>query len=139
MNDVYDDWNNEDNELPEIDVCPYCGGRGMLCDDGYEEPVIDKNGAYIDMDISEGETFWCQCEECDAMTQVEDSPEKAIQLWNRRANNRMKDKKLIAVELTGKHIEILKNALDITDEDYLDVSENVADSIVDLIEMVGEM
>ena len=111
----------------------------MLCDDGYEEPVIDENGAYIDMDISEGETFWCQCEECDAMTQVEDSPEKAIRLWNRRVNNRMKDRKLIAVELTGKHIEILKNALDITDEDYLDVSENVADSIVDLIEMVGEM
>ena len=35
----------------------------------------------------------------------------------------MKDRKLIAVELTDKHIKILKNALDITDENYLDVAE----------------
>ena len=103
-----------------------------ICDDGYEEPVIDENGAQVDMDISEGETFQCQCEECDAMTQVEDSPKKkkAIQLWNRRVNNRMKDKKLIAVELTDKHIKILKNALDITNEDYLYVSENIADTML---------
>lgn len=49
------------------------------------------------------------------------------------------DIKLTVVELTGKHIEILKNAFDITNEYYLDDTENIADTIVDLIEMVGEM
>ena len=51
----------------------------------------------------------------------------------------MKDKKLIAVELTDKHIKILKDAFDIINEDYMDNTENIADTIVDLIEMVGDM
>lgn len=52
---------------------------------------------------------------------------------------KMNDRRLIAVELTDRHIGILQHVLNIENEDYLDISENVADSIVELIELVGEM
>jgi len=57
-----------------------------LNDNGHEEPVIDpETGAYIDMDISEGDIFWCSCEECGAMMGGgENSPEEAIEVWNKR-------------------------------------------------------
>lgn len=51
----------------------------------------------------------------------------------------MNNRRLIAVELTDRHIGILQHALNIENEDYLDTSENVADSIIELIELVGEM
>lgn len=50
MEDKYDDWNAEGN-LPEINTCPFCSGEGILCDNGHEEPVIDSNGAYVDMEF----------------------------------------------------------------------------------------
>lgn len=52
---VFDEW-NDDGNLPQIKSCPFCGGKGILCSNGYEEPVIDSNtGAYVDMDIFEGD------------------------------------------------------------------------------------
>ena len=85
MIDVYNGWNDEGG-LPEIKNCPFCGKRGILNDNGHEEPVIDpETGAYIDMDISEGDIFWCSCEECGAMMGGgENSPEEAIEAWNKR-------------------------------------------------------
>ena len=50
----------------------------------------------------------------------------------------MGDRRLIAVELTDKHMDILCRSIDIKKE-YLDAGENVADAIVMLIEQVGEM
>lgn len=50
----------------------------------------------------------------------------------------MGDRRLIAVELTDKHMDILYRSIDIKKE-YLDAEENVADAIVMLIEQVGEM
>ena len=50
----------------------------------------------------------------------------------------MSDKRLISVELTDKHMDILCRSLDINKES-LDAEENVADAIVMLIEQVGEM
>lgn len=84
MKDYYSGWNDE-GYLEEILKCPFCGENGELIDDGYEVPVIDENGAYVDMDISEGGTFWVECEKCGAMSQAGDTPEEAIQNWNRRA------------------------------------------------------
>lgn len=83
--DVYEDWNSDGN-LPEIDKCPFCGSRGILCDNGYEKPIIDpETGAYIDMDISDGDIFWIECQKCGiAQTGGYDSPEEAIQEWNKR-------------------------------------------------------
>lgn len=83
MENKYDDWNAEGN-LPEIKTCPFCGGESILCDNGYEEPVIDSNGAYVDMDIFDGDIFWCECSVCESSTQGKGTPEEAITAWNKR-------------------------------------------------------
>lgn len=51
----------------------------------------------------------------------------------------MGDRRLIAVELTDKHIDILNRALGREDEPCRDADEEVADSIIELIEWAGEM
>ena len=55
--------------------------------------------------------------------------------------NRMSDDRyLVAVELKNKHIDILKRALGGGEnEDYWDDLENISESIIVLIEQVGEM
>lgn len=82
---VYDDW-NVDNNLTEIKSCPFCNGKGILCDDGYEQIIYGENGSYEDMDISDGSIFWCECEECGAMLRDESTPEEAIEKWNKRTS-----------------------------------------------------
>ena len=84
--DYYNGWNDEGN-LNKILSCPFCGGNGELLDNGYEHPVIDENGAYVDMDIFEGDTFWIECEKCGAMMTEADTPEKAIEEWNKRTGS----------------------------------------------------
>ena len=50
------------------------------------------------------------------------------------------DRYLVAVELKNKHIDILKRALGGGEnEDYWDDLENISESIILLIEQVGEM
>lgn len=50
------------------------------------------------------------------------------------------DRYLIAVELKNKHIDILKRALGGEEnEDYWDDLENISESIIELIEQMGEM
>ena len=82
---VYDDW-NEDNKLPKIKNCPFCNGEGILCDDGYEQIIYGENGSYEDMDMSDGSIFWCECSECGVVMSDENTPEKAIERWNKRVN-----------------------------------------------------
>ena len=62
----------------------------------------------------------------------------SAEMGTERRVNRMSDRRLIAVELTDKHMDILCRSIDIKKE-YLDAEENVADAIVMLIEQVGEM
>ena len=82
--DNYNGW-NDDVSFPPIEKCPFCSVSAKLCDNGYERPVIDPDtGAYIDMEISEGDTFWCECESCGATTHGKGSPEAAITEWNHR-------------------------------------------------------
>ena len=64
--------------------------------------------------------------------------EREVELYQLKGR-KMNDRRLIAVELADRHIDILQHALNIENEDYLDTSENVADSIVELIELIGEM
>lgn len=50
------------------------------------------------------------------------------------------DRYLVAVDLKSKHIDILKRALGGEEnEDYWDDLENISESIIELIEQVGEM
>ncbi|RHC46349.1 hypothetical protein DW839_31175 [Enterocloster bolteae] len=84
--DKYNGW-NDDGGLQPIEKCPFCGGSAKLCDNGFEAPIIDpESGAYVDMEISEGDIFWCECESCGAMTQGEDTPEDSISKWNTRVD-----------------------------------------------------
>ena len=84
--DKYNGW-NDDGGLQPIEKCPFCGGSAKLCDNGFEAPIIDpESGAYVDMEISEGDIFWSECESCGAMTQGEDTPEDSISKWNTRVD-----------------------------------------------------
>lgn len=86
-NNVYEEWNEEGN-LEKIKECPFCGEKGILCDNGYEQIEIDpETGAYTGMDYEEADIFWCECEKCGALAEAGDSPEKAISNWNRRTLN----------------------------------------------------
>lgn len=83
--DYYHGWNDGDEKLEGIKNCPFCGGHGELLSNGYERPEIDpETGAYIGMDIFDGDILWCQCENCGAMAEDSDTPEGAISNWNRR-------------------------------------------------------
>lgn len=84
VKDVYNGW-NDDGDLEEIKKCPFCGGIGVLRDNGFIYPEIDpETGAYVDMHIEDGDVLWCECEECGAMSESADTPEEAISNWNRR-------------------------------------------------------
>ena len=56
-----------------------------------------------------------------------------------KGSGEMSNKRVIAVELTDKHIDILYHALGREDESCRDADEEVADAIIDLIEWAGEM
>lgn len=91
VKNVFDDWNTEDHPLEALKACPFCGGDGMLLDNSWEEPVIDKNGAYVDMNMGGGDVLWCRCSSCGAETADCNTPEEAIALWNqRRTKQRLK-------------------------------------------------
>ena len=60
---------------------------------------------------------------------------------NEKGERQMNDDRyLVAVELKNKHIDILKRALGgEKNEDYWDDLENISESIIELIEQMGEM
>lgn len=70
----------------ELKPCPFCGGKGVI-------KAVNKNY---------GLTIWCQCKKCCARTEgycpntnnedetmesIEQCKNKAVILWNRRADN----------------------------------------------------
>lgn len=70
----------------ELKPCPFCGGKSVI-------KAVNKNY---------GLTIWCQCNECGARTvgycpnknkedetmeSIEQCKNKAVILWNRRADN----------------------------------------------------
>lgn len=69
-----------------------------------------------------------------------DAMSRAVPHGSEKERGRMSDRRLIAVELTDKHIDILNRALiETADKSYWDADENVADAIIELIEWAGEM
>ena len=89
MIDKHDDWFDKNGEpLEPIKPCPFCGAEAILQDDHYENPVIDENGAYVDMDFIGHGFTWVICTECGIRTDAYDNePEKAIADWNKREND----------------------------------------------------
>lgn len=75
--------------------CPFCGGEASFEDDFEITPIIDKNGAYVDADISGGNMAWVVCKNCGASTKeyivnegdfdwCEEAERRAVEAWNRR-------------------------------------------------------
>lgn len=67
-----------------IKFCPCCGGEPTLEDNGYMEPEIDSNGAYVGMDIEEPDFYWVRCKSCGLVSKATETPEETIALWNKR-------------------------------------------------------
>lgn len=85
------DWYDEFNcPLEPLKPCPCCGGEAWLKDNGYEEPEIDSNGAYVGMDINEPDYIWVECQSCGLTSLGAGTPEEAISKWNQRASNDVK-------------------------------------------------
>ncbi len=81
----WDDWNDEfDHPLEPLKPCPCCGGEAWLQDNGYEEPEIDSNGAYVGMDIHQPDIIWVECQSCGLQTSGAGTPEEVIAQWNQR-------------------------------------------------------
>lgn len=84
--DTWEDYRDPitgENSLPPIQPCPCCGNTAILCDDYYAQPVIDENGAYVDIE-QDGNWFWIECTSCILCTGVANEPEQVIDSWNKR-------------------------------------------------------
>ena len=63
---IIDKWNAR---AEKILSCPFCGGTGVICED----------------DIGDWKNYTVVCEDCGMTASSEDSEEKAINAWNKRA------------------------------------------------------
>ena len=75
-----------DEGLEGIKPCPCCGGIPILKDDGYMEPEIAENGAYVGMNVEEPSFYWVECKSCELSTKTTETPEECIALWNKRTD-----------------------------------------------------
>lgn len=73
--------------LEPIKYCPRCGGEPCLVDNGKFAPVIDSNGAYVDIDIKEPTKFFVECKSCGLMSKVTKTEEETIALWNKKVED----------------------------------------------------
>lgn len=48
----------------EMKSCPFCGGKVDIQGGSFMEPVIDQNGAYVDMEYHDGWGFEIFCNNC---------------------------------------------------------------------------
>lgn len=75
-------------ELLTVDTgllpCPFCGEKPKLWDNGICDPVIDGNGAYVDMFIHSPDMYGVECTKCNCQNIGYNSEEEAIEGWNRR-------------------------------------------------------
>ena len=90
----------------ELKPCPFCGGKADIQGGSFMEPVIDENGAYVDMEYYEGWGFEIFCNNCFVIMSehylAEDNPlvaefdgdyeEATKEYLIRRWNNRKKEK-----------------------------------------------
>jgi len=71
--------------MGELKKCPFCGGDGVCKDNGYDEPGFDSTtGEFIGMMYEFGDKFWYECKQCGATSGEKESPEEALEAWNKR-------------------------------------------------------
>lgn len=56
--------------MTTLKSCPFCGNEYISV-----IPSVDKN------------VYWCKCEECGVSTKCFDEKAKAVEFWNRRAED----------------------------------------------------
>ena len=81
---VWSDYNDDGRKLEPLKPCPCCGGEAWLEDNSYMRPVLDEDGYYVDIDISDSSDCLVECQACGLSTKLMGSPEEAIALWNQR-------------------------------------------------------
>ncbi len=67
--------------MAELKPCPFCGGRADVSIDS--EPVVDTEGRRW--------AYTVVCNRCCATSGLTYLPQKAIEVWNRRAGNGNKE------------------------------------------------
>ena len=70
--------------MSELKPCPFCGGEAREWNNGSMEPIIDENGAYVDMLISSLDMFGIECERCFCQNIGYATEIEAIKAWNKR-------------------------------------------------------
>ena len=72
--------------VPVLLPCPFCGGKAIHKSEVHINPVIDKNGAYVDADTYYFEETGCPACNMFFFIERDDEPEEiTIEKWNRRA------------------------------------------------------
>lgn len=81
---VWNDYNDDGRKLEPLKPCPCCGGEAWLEDNSYMRPVLDEDGYYVDIDISDSSECLIECRSCGLSTPLMETPETAIAIWNKR-------------------------------------------------------
>jgi len=68
----------------ELEICPFCGGIAKIYNNGIWEPVMDFDGAYVDIHTEEADTYWAECEDCHCMTMGCNTEREVADIWNMR-------------------------------------------------------
>lgn len=63
----------------QIDCCPFCKGKGELLSSEYD--YADRGYVSARIDYS----YYVECSECEARTAMYDTPDQAINAWNKRS------------------------------------------------------
>ena len=75
-------WNERMAEIEkqkQIDCCPFCKGKGELISDEYAYSDHGYISARIDY------SYYIECSKCEARTASYDTPDQAIEAWNKRS------------------------------------------------------
>lgn len=68
----------------KLKPCPFCGGKAIV--DSEPVPLYLRTEQNLDGEYAPV-AWWCVCEECGAESAYQKSELKAIEAWNRRADN----------------------------------------------------
>lgn len=75
-------WNEKMEEIEkqkQIDSCPFCKGQGVLLSSEYDYADHGYISAKVDY------SYYVECSKCEVRTAMYDTPDQAIDAWNKRS------------------------------------------------------